>query len=125
MAMSTETQESKAAEWLKRLREADAADETLVEYTRRLGLKVGEAYRWKRRLRRTGQWPVSGASLTGKKSLVRSNPRFARVRIAEQSEAMSLSVLPQVQLLNGRRAEMTITDEGQLSRVLSVLEQPL
>ena len=125
MAMSTETQESKAADWLKRLREAEAADETLVEYTRRLGLKVGEAYRWKRHLRRIGQWPVSGARLTGKKSLVRSKPRFARVRIAEQSEAMSLSVRLQVQLLNGRRAEMTITDEGQLSRVLAVLEQPL
>jgi hypothetical protein len=47
MTMSTETQESKAAEWLKRLREAEAAEETLVEYTRRLGLKLGEAYRWK------------------------------------------------------------------------------
>ena len=125
MAMNTETQDSRAAEWLKRLREAEAADETLVEYTRRLGLKVGEAYRWKRHLRRIGQWPVSGASLTGKKSLVRSKPRFARVRIAEQSEAMSLSVRLQVQLLNGRRAEMTITDEGQLSRVFAVLEQPL
>jgi hypothetical protein len=63
--MSIETQESKAAEWLKRLREQDAADETLVEYTRRLGLKVGEAYRWKRNWRRTSQWPVSGASLMG------------------------------------------------------------
>ena len=42
MAMSTETKESKAAEWLKRLREAEAAEETLVEYTRRLGLKLGE-----------------------------------------------------------------------------------
>jgi hypothetical protein len=47
------------------------------------------------------------------------------VRIAHQAEAMSLSVRLQVQLLNGRRAEMTITDEGQLSRVLAVLEQPL
>jgi hypothetical protein len=31
MAMSTKTQESKAAEWLKKLQEADAADEMLVE----------------------------------------------------------------------------------------------
>ena len=110
---------------MKRLQEAEAADETLVEYTRRLGLKVGEAYRWKRHLRRTGQWPASGGSLKGKKSLVPSKPRFARVRIAEKAEAMSLLVRLQVQLLNGRRAEMTITDEGQLSRILTLLEQPL
>jgi hypothetical protein len=43
MTMSTETQESKAAEWLKWLREAEAAEETLVEYTGRLGLRLGEA----------------------------------------------------------------------------------
>jgi len=29
--MSTKTQESKAAEWLKKLQEAEAADEMLVE----------------------------------------------------------------------------------------------
>jgi len=125
MAMSTETQESTAAEWLKRLREAEAAEETLVEYTRRLGLKLGEAYRWKQHLRRTGQWPAHVRRPTEKKPRTRSKPRFARVRIAQTAEAMSLSVRLQVQLLNGRRAEMTITDEGQLSRVLAVLEQPL
>jgi hypothetical protein len=38
---------------------------------------------------------------------------------------MSVSVRLQVQLLNGRRAEITITDEGQLSRVLALLEQPV
>jgi hypothetical protein len=125
MAMSTETQESNAAEWLKRLREAEAADETLVEYTRRHGLKLGEAYRWKQHLRRTGQWPVHVARPTGKKRRVRSKPRFARVRIAKNTEAMSLSVRLQVQLVNGRRAELTITDEGELSRVLTLLEQPI
>jgi hypothetical protein len=125
MAMSTETQDSRAAEWLKRLREAEAAEETLVQYTRRLGLKLGDAYRWKQHLRRTGQWPAHETRSTGKKPRARSKPRFARVRIAQKAEAMSLSVRLQVQLLNGRRAEMTITDEGQLSRVLAVLEQPL
>jgi hypothetical protein len=66
MAMSIETQESTAAEWLKRLREAEAGEETLVEYTRRLGLKLGEAYRWKQHLRRTGQWPAHERRPTGK-----------------------------------------------------------
>jgi hypothetical protein len=125
MAMSTERQESNAADWLKRLREAEAADETLVEYTRRHGLKLGEAYRWKQHLRRTGQWPAHVARPTGKKRRVRSKPLFARVRIAKKTEAMSLSVRLQVQLVNGRRAELTITDEGELSRVLTLLEQPI
>ena len=43
---------------VEEVQEAEAAEETLVEYTRRLGLKVGEAYRWKQHLRRTGQWPA-------------------------------------------------------------------
>jgi hypothetical protein len=47
------------------------------------------------------------------------------VRVAEKTEAMSVSVRVQVQLVNGRRAELTITDEGQLSRVLTLLEQPI
>jgi hypothetical protein len=96
MTMSTETQESKAAEWLKRLQKAEAAEEALVEYTRRLGLKLGETYRWKQHLRRTGQWPAHVASLTGKKLRVQSKPCLARVRIAEKAEAMSLSVRLQV-----------------------------
>ena len=123
--MSTEKQESKAAEWLRRLREAEAAEETLVEYTRRLGLKLGEAYRWKQHLRRTGQWPAHVTRPMDRKRRVRSKPRFARVRVAEKTEAMCLSVRLQVQLVNGRRAELTITDEGQLSRVLTLLEQPI
>jgi hypothetical protein len=76
-----------------------------VEYTRRLGLKLGEAYRWKQQLRRTGQRPAHEAGPTGKKLRVQSKPRFARVRIAAKTEAMSLSVRLQVQLVNGRRAE--------------------
>ena len=124
MAMNTETQDSRVAEWLKRLREAEAAGETLVEYTRRLGVKPGEAYRWKQHLRRTGQWPAHVRRPTDNKRRVRSKPRFARVRVAEKTEAMSVSVRLQVQLVNGRRAELTITDEGQLSRVLTLLEQP-
>jgi hypothetical protein len=46
----SEDREATEAEWLKRLQEAAAAKETLVEYTRRRGLRVGEAYRWKQHL---------------------------------------------------------------------------
>ena len=64
MTMSTEAQESNAAKWLKRLREAEAAEE---------------------HLRRTGQRLAHEAGPTGKKLRVQSKPRFARVWIAERT----------------------------------------
>ena len=56
---SNEDWEATAALWLQRLQEAAAAKESLVDYTRRHGLKPGEAYRWKQELRREGRWPAT------------------------------------------------------------------
>jgi hypothetical protein len=55
--MSNEDREAKGALWLRRLQEAAALKESLVDYCRRRGLKPGEAYQWKRNLRSAGRWP--------------------------------------------------------------------
>ena len=55
----------------------------------------------------------------------KSTPRFARVRIEPSRGSELLSALKvQLLLANGRRAELLLSDERQLPRVLSLLEQP-
>jgi hypothetical protein len=48
--------------------------------------------------------------------------RFARVRIA--AERCSAPLRLELQLSNGRRAELVVSDERQLPRVLQLLERP-
>jgi hypothetical protein len=127
--MSEEDREAKAAVWLQRLQEAAAAKEPLVEYARRHGgLKPGEAYRWRQNLRRAGRWPAHSANpARASRATVApsmATPRFARVRIAaEQTAIVSTPLRLELQLSNGRRAELVLSDE-QLPRVLKLLEQP-
>jgi hypothetical protein len=126
--MKDEDREAKAAVWLQRLRAAAAAKEPLVEYARRHGLRPGEAYRWRENLRRAGQWPANCAN-TARTSRATAAPgtgaaRFARVRIAAEPATMSSASLRlDLQLINGRRVELHLSDE-QLPRVLQLLEQP-
>jgi len=126
--MRDEDREAKAAVWLQRLRAAAAAKEPLVEYARRHGLKPGEAYRWRQNLRRTGQWPAHSANaVRASRATVApgtGTPRFARVRSAAERSAPSSAMLcVHLQLTNGRRVELNLSDE-QLPRVLKLLEQP-
>jgi hypothetical protein len=127
--VSNEDLEAKARLWLPRLQEAAAAKESLVNYTRRHGLKPGEAYRWKKELRREGRWPAHASRAAKanrpKKSPTTEPPRFARVRIASNQPTIVTAPLSlRLHLANGRRAELVLNDEGQLSRVLELLGQP-
>ena len=120
--MSNEERATQALVWLERLREAAAGKQSLVEYCRGHGLRPGEAYQWKRNLRSTGRWPVSKAS--GSTEVTRmAPPGFARVRIVPEPGAVSAPLHLQLHLANGRRAELLLSDERQLPRVLELLEQ--
>jgi hypothetical protein len=120
--MSNEDREQQALVWLERLRDAAAGKQSLVEYCRRHGLRPGEAYQWKRNLRSSGRWPVSKAS--GSTEVARMAPAgFARVRIVPEPGAVSASLHLQLHLANGRRADLLLSDERQLPRVLELLEQ--
>jgi hypothetical protein len=50
---------------------------------------------------------------------------FARVRIVPEDGAVSSALSVRLHLANGRRAELLLSDERQLARVLALLEQPL
>jgi hypothetical protein len=124
-------QEERAARrafWLQHLRECSMAGERLSSYARRHELRVGEGYHWTRVLKREGVWPLQPVGGTAAQSVIVKRepvPRFARVRI-EPPRASELFLPLKVQLLlaNGRRAEVLLSDERQLLRVLSLLEQP-
>ena len=129
--MSNEERESQALVWLERLREAAAAKQSLVEYCRRHGLRPGEAYQWKRNLRGAGRWPLCSETANTDRSTAVARtgpPRFARVRIVPEDRTVSaplhLHLHLQLHLANGRRAELVLSDERQLARVLELLEQP-
>jgi hypothetical protein len=120
--MSNEDRESQALVWLERLQEAAAGKHSLVEYCRRHGLRPGEAYQWKRNLRSAGRWPATKAG--GSTEVARTAlAGFARVRIVPEQGAVSAPLHLQLHLANGRRAELLLSDERQLARVLELLEQ--
>ena len=126
--VSSEDREAKAAQWLQRLQEVAVSKESLVDYCRRRGFKPGEAYQWKRNLRSAGRWPEKSSEATNKSRTVvarTESPLFARVRIAPESRAVSAPLHLQLHLANGRRAELLLSDERQLPRVLALLEEPI
>ena len=127
--MMDEDREAKAELWLRRLQEAAGLKESLVDYCRRHGLKPGEAYQWKRNLRSAGRWPAlrSEARNTNQSTVVAmaATTRFARVRIVGEQRTELAPLHLQLHLANGRRAELLLSDERQLPRVLALLEGPL
>jgi hypothetical protein len=120
--MSNEDREAKGAQWLQRLQEAAALKESLVDYCRRRGFRPGEAYQWKRNLRSSGRWPAARASGSTAVETV-APPGFARVRIVPEHRTVSAPLHLQLHLANGRRADLLLSDERQLARVLELLEQ--
>lgn len=126
--MKNEEREAKSAFWLQHLRECAASGEHLSVYAQRQGLDADEGYRWTRILRRAGLWPVKQKADRGAASALGARkpaPRFARVRIESARHAELASPLAlQLLLANGRRAELILSDEEQLPRVLRLLEEP-
>jgi hypothetical protein len=111
--VSGEGREAKAAQWLQRLQEAAALKESLVEYCRRHGFKPGEAYQWKRNLRSAGRWPERSSEVAN----------TSRSAVVARTASPPLHL--QLHLANGRRAELLLSDERQLPRVLALLEEPV
>jgi len=98
----------------------------MAEYARREGFDADAAYRWRRVLRRTGQWvQAEGAPAAGKASTVKKRKpavRFARVAVSDTPQP-SVSMLLRLVLTNGRRAELEIGDIAQLGEVIGALER--
>jgi transposase-like protein len=98
----------------------------MAEYARREGFDADAAYRWRRVLRRTGQWiEADGTPAVSKAATVKKRKaavRFARVAVSD-TPPPSASMLLRVMLTNGRRAELEIGGTAQLGEVIRILER--
>jgi hypothetical protein len=122
------TQERRAttsAMWLARWHGWSRSGVSMAEYARREGFDADAAYRWRRVLRRTGQWvEADGAPAVSKAVTVKKRGpavRFARVTVRDTPA--SVSMLLRLVLRNGRRAELEIDGAAHLGEVISVLER--
>ena len=115
-----------SATWLGRWRGWQGSGLSVAEYARREGFDADAAYRWRRVLRRTGQWiEADGTPAMGKVARVKKRKaavRFARVALKDTTAAPASMCLRMV-LRNGRRAELEIVGVAHLGEVLGVLER--
>jgi hypothetical protein len=123
------TQEQRAtmsAMWLAHWRGWQGSGVSMAEYARREGFDADAAYRWRRVLRRTGQWiDADGAAAASKAVTVkkrRAAVRFARVAVND-TPPTSAAMLLRLVLMNGRRAELEIDGVAQLGLVIGALER--
>jgi hypothetical protein len=119
--LTREQRATKAAMWLAHWQGWRASGVSMAEYARREGFDADAAYRWKRILRRTGQWAEATAAPAAIKKKRVAAVRFARVAVRDLPRPASM--LLRMVLVNGRRAELEIGGVAHLGEVLSVLER--
>lgn len=124
--LTREQRATMSAMWLGRWRGWQSSGVSVAEYARREGFDADAAYRWRRVLRRTGQWiEADGSPAVSKASRVKKRKamvRFARVAVKDAPLA-SASMLLRLVLSNGRRAELEMGGVAHLGEVLGVLER--
>ena len=117
--LTREQRATSGAKWQAHWQGWQGSGVTMAEYARREGFEADAAYRWKRILRRTGQWVAAEAVAVKRKKRVRP-VRFARVTL---NAVPAASLVVRLVLTNGRRAELEIGGVGQLGDVIDVLER--
>jgi hypothetical protein len=121
-----EDRERKTAEWLEHLQGWKASGSSLPAYAKSRGLALWTMYRWRSVLRREGLWADGGPrrrALPESAKISRAVPlRFARVSLKPPAPRQSLTL--HVELRNGRRAQIELSDRDDLADVLAALEHP-
>jgi transposase-like protein len=126
--LTRELRATMGAQWLARWRGWQGSGVSMAEYARREGFDADAAYRWRRVLRRTGQWleaggtPAVSKATAVKKRKRKAAVRFARVAVKDTAVATA-SMFLRLVLRNGRRAELEIGGVAHLGEVLGVLER--
>jgi len=88
--LTREQRATKGAMWLAHWQGWQASGVSMAEYARREGFDVDAAYRWKRVLRRTGQWAEATAARAVKKKKRVAAVRFARVAVSDAPAPASM-----------------------------------
>ena len=118
--LTPEARETAGAKWLAHWQGWESCGVSMAEYARREGFDADAAYRWKRILRRAGQWNEAPAAPAAKRKKRVSPARFARVSV---SDTPVVSMVVRLVLMNGRRAELEIGGVAQLGQVIDALER--
>src|SRR5665213_3707037 len=107
--------------WLAHWRGWQGSGVSMAEYARREGFDADAAYRWRRVLRRTGQWMEADGTPTANEAVMvkkrKAVVRFARVAVNDAPLA-SASLLLRLVLTHGRRAELEIGGVAHLGEVI-------
>lgn len=124
--LTGERRATMSAMWLAHWQGWQGSGVSMAEYARREGFDADAAYRWRRVLRRTGQWiEADGAPAASKATTVKKRRpavRFTRVAVSDTPPA-SASLLLRLVLTNGRRAELEIGGVAYLGEVIGALER--
>ena len=98
--------------WLSRWQACRSSGLSVEAYRRQEGFDARAAYRWKRALRRMGQWTMDVAVVTPAAKPARPKRkgvmRFARVAVQDVA-VPAPSMLLRLTLGNGRRAELEVS----------------
>ena len=121
--LTQEQRATKSAMWLVHWRGWQSSGVSVAEYARREGFDVDAAYRWRRVLRRTGQWiEADGSAASAAPRKPKAAVTFSRVAVSD-APATPAAMLLRLVLSNGRRAELEVLGAAQLGEVLGVLER--
>lgn len=114
-----EAHEQRIQQWLEHLRRWEAAGGSLVSYAKEHGLPVWALYQARSRLVRQGLWPAKMRESKAAACNQVVPVHFARVAVTASAPAYVL----RLQLNNGRRAEIELTQIDSLMQLIGVLEQ--
>ena len=122
--LTREQRVAKSAMWLSHWRGWQSSGVSVAEYARREGFDADAAYRWRRVLRRTGQWiEADGKTAPAAARKSKAAVKFARVALSDAPSAPAAMLL-RVVLSNGRRAEIEVSGMAHLVELIGVLERP-
>lgn len=118
-----EARAQRISEWLEHLHRWEAAGGSLASYAKEHGLALWALYHWRNVLIDEGRWqptrPPRKVKLGARREAVPVH--FARVSLAETPTA---AYIVRLQLGNGRRAEIELTQIDPLIQLIGALEQP-
>jgi hypothetical protein len=113
-----EARKQQISEWLEHLRRCEASGGSVVSYAKEHDLRASALYQWRSRLVREGLWPARTRKTLEVQRQV-APVSFARVTVTPPTQTF----LVRLQLANGRRAEIAVTDLDPLIHLIGALEK--
>jgi hypothetical protein len=118
-----EARAQRIKEWLEHLHRWEVTGGSLASYAKEHGLALWALYHWRGVLIQEGRWQPTQPPRQAKRATPRLEAvslQFARVAV---TEAPMAPYIVRLQLGNGRRAEIELTQIDSLMQLIGALEQ--